>query len=240
MAYVRLASGYRPGGPNTQAAQFDFPPSYKPDKTYNYEIGVKADLLDHRLSADASLYYIDWKDMQFTVYNPDNYQAYVTNAGGAKSQGVELAVQARPVQSLTLKGWVTWADVKLTSDIPPNSAASAPAGSRLPYSTRFSGNLSFDERFPIATETTGFVGAMVSYVGEREGEFSGAGTPRQTFPAYTKTDLRAGFEHSSWTGELYVTNLTDRRGIIGGGVYPPFAFTYIQPRTMGVQVAKQF
>jgi len=39
MVYARLASGYRPGGYNTGFALV--PPSFKPDKTQNYEIGSR-------------------------------------------------------------------------------------------------------------------------------------------------------------------------------------------------------
>jgi hypothetical protein len=38
MAYARLASGYRAGGPNNSP---DTPPSFKPDKSLNYELGIK-------------------------------------------------------------------------------------------------------------------------------------------------------------------------------------------------------
>src|SRR6185312_9647776 len=52
MAYARVASGYRAGGPNPA---FGVPPQYAPDKTYNYELGVKADQWDHKISFDASV-----------------------------------------------------------------------------------------------------------------------------------------------------------------------------------------
>lgn len=98
-------------------------------------------------------------------------------------------------------------------------------------------------------DLTGFAGGMVSYVGDRESIFASNPCPgplfscvRQTFPGYTKTDLRAGVKYDSWTTSLYVNNVTDARGALNGGAgyQIPFAFVYIRPRTVGLTVTKAF
>jgi outer membrane receptor protein involved in Fe transport len=86
---------------------------------------------------------------------------------------------------------------------------------------------------------------LAAFVGDRQGEFT-AGPPipppRQVYPSYTKTDLRAGTRFDSWTATLYVNNVADQRGVIAGGIgsFPPFAFTLIQPRTIGLSVTRTF
>lgn len=87
----------------------------------------------------------------------------------------------------------------------------------------------------------GFFGGSVSYVGRREGEFT-ASAARQALPAFARTDLQAGFEYAAWTVNLFVNNLADKRGILAGGLggFPPFAFSYIQPRTVGLSVVRTF
>src|SRR6202043_303066 len=87
MVYARLASGYRPGGPNASASAFGLPIAYQPDQTRNYELGVKGDVLEHTLSFEASLYYISWKDIQNTVTDPSNGFGFTSNGSRAKSQG---------------------------------------------------------------------------------------------------------------------------------------------------------
>ena len=114
-------------------------------------------------------------------------------------------------------------------------------GNRLPNSSRFSGSLSADYEWLHTGTLTGTVGGTLSYVGNRLSVFTG--TPeRQEFPSYAKTDVRAGVTYATWTVNLYVANLTDRRGLIGGGLgaLNPVAFNYIQPRTTGLSVAKTF
>jgi iron complex outermembrane receptor protein len=246
MLYARMASGYRAGGPNTTASLLNIPPEYAPDTTRNYELGAKGNVLSHKLSFDASVYYIDWKDMQLQLAAP-NGAYYYANASRSKSQGVELSVESRPLTGLKVAAWVAWNEAVLTKDIPlPTSPATFPpaygvAGDRLPYSARFSGSLSLRDDFPLWGDATGFCAAAVSYVGDRKSIFTS--TPeRQDLPAYVKTDVRAGVRYESWSTNIFVDNLTDQRGVLSGGLgaINPLAFNYIQPRTVGLSVAKTF
>jgi iron complex outermembrane receptor protein len=243
MVYARLASGYRPGGSNAGTPQV--PQTYSSDKTEDYEIGSKVDFLDHTLSLDASVYYINWKNIQLPLIYPVNGSTYVGNAAGAKSEGVELSAEARPVSDLTIGAWVSWNEAVLTQTVPgagQNGEIFGFSGERLPNTARISGNLSTTYDFPLTTDMKGFVGGALTYVGDRQDAFSSVSVERQDLPAYAKLDLRAGTKYDSWTANLYVNNVTDKRGLISGGVGNaiPYAFYYIQPRTVGLSVTKTF
>lgn len=244
MVYARFASGFRAGqGFNIQHLTQPYIPAVQdPDKTKNYEIGVKGDVFNHLLSYDASIYYIDWKDIQLTLVDPADSSGYGANGGGAKSEGVELSLEARPVTGLTLSSWVTYDEAVLTESLGTDSPAYDPAGSRLPFGTRWSGNLSLKQDFPVTGSVSGFAGGTVSYVGDRVGNFLGDPTPRQNYPGYVRADVHAGLHFGRCTGNLYVNNLADKRGLSGGGVgtVPPFGFDYIQPRTIGVSLVARF
>jgi len=245
MVYARLASGYRAGGPNLSPGGV-VPGEYKPDKTENYEIGAKGDFFDHLLTLDTSLYYIDWSDIQLHSVNPQTQFGYLFNGSRAKSEGLEVSLESRPLTGLTVSAWLVFSEAELTENFPTNTTVTGMTGDRIPYTSRFSGNFSIQQDFPLGNSVTGFVGGALSYVGEREGEFlaAAAGVPvaRQVYPAYAKTDLRSGVRFDSWTINLFVNNLTDRRGVLSGGLgaTPPFGFTYIQPRTVGIGVALKF
>jgi iron complex outermembrane recepter protein len=244
MVYARLASGYRAGGNNFGIP--NVPAQFSPDKTKNYELGSKGDFLEHRLSIDASLYYIDWENLQLPLVTPPPVVfGYTGNAGSAKSEGVELSAQARPISSLTVAGWITIANAELTKNVPgagQNGVIYGFAGDKLPYSARFTGNLSAQQDFPLAGEWTGFVGGMLSYIGAREDVFPVASPERQYLPAYAKSDLRIGAKSQAWSVNLYVNNVADRRGLLSGGVgnVVPYSFYEIQPRTVGLNIARQF
>jgi iron complex outermembrane recepter protein len=243
MVYARLASGYQPGGPNLTLASSTstVPLSFKPDTSQNYEIGIKGDVLDHALSFDASLYYIDWKDIQLQLTVANTGIGYLANGSRAKSEGAELSVESRPLRGLIIDAWVTVDDAALTAAFPATSSAYGLKGDRLPYGSRFSGNLSLEQDFPLTSRVSGFVAGEVSYVGNREGVFTGS-PQRQYFPDYAKTNLRGGIKYESWTANFFVNNVADKRGILNGGIglALPTEFYYIQPRTVGVSVAKAF
>ncbi len=241
MIYARAASGYRAGGPNSNCVENNVPCQYAPDKTQNYEVGVKGIFLDGRLTIDSSLYYIDWKNIQLHLVNPQNGDGYYTNGGAARSKGLEFSVETRPVTGLTIAAWVTWNEATLTQDLPAASTAFGRSGDRLPLSSRFSGNLSLQQEFPLWGSVAGFAGANLNFVGSRKGDFVGD-PQRSDLPAYTKTDLRVGGKYESWIVNVYVNNVADRRGVLNGGLgyYPPFASIYIQPRTFGLNLSRTF
>ena len=230
ITYARIASGYQPGGSNLGSSAV-VPGTFAPDKTHNYEVGAKGEFLDRRLSLDASVFHILWRDIQLLATPTPTYD-YVLNGSRAKSDGVELSLTAKPLFGLTMSGWAVWNEAELAEPLPGGCCA----GDRLPYSSRFSGYASATQEVPLWADVRGFVTGSLSYVGSREAEFS---LPRQTLPAYAKTDIQIGMHSEQWQETVFVTNVTDRRGYLE--VQGAFPFFYIiQPRTMGLNVSWKF
>jgi iron complex outermembrane receptor protein len=245
MAYVRVASGYRPGGPNWTCTLFPAPCAYKADTSVNYELGFKFSSPDRRVSLDASVYYINWNAIQIVVTN--SISPYFANAGKAKSQGVELSGQWRAAEGLTLAAWVSWNDAVLKEGFPANSGAVGVSGDRLPYAARFSGNISIEESMPVGQGLTATFGAVGSYIGSRATDFAFiGGAPREPdLPGYTKLDLHADLRWGLWTAGLFADNLTDQRGVLY--VYNRYYTTpnnegamFIRPRTLGLSLTRTF
>jgi iron complex outermembrane recepter protein len=243
MVYARLASGYRPGGPNATPGA-GVPANYSPDTTKTYELGVKGTSPSHVISFDASLYYIDWKNIQLNLLTAQGL-GFTGNGSRAKSQGVELSTEARPLPGLTLSGWVAWNDAVLTEAFPTNSSALAQSGDRLPFSSRYSGTISADESFPLFGQAAAFVGGSISYIGNREGNFASiyATSPaRQYYPAYTRVDLHAGVRNDAWTVSLFANNVSNEKGPLKSGLdnNPSNGILYLQPRTIGISATRSF
>lgn len=239
MVYARFASGYRAGGFN-----IGFDPSvnllYAPDETENFEIGVKGSVLDERLSYDLSLYQIDWSDVQLTLQPDGGGFGFYKNAGTAESKGIEAAIQFAATKQLTLEGWITVSEVELTEDFPAGPVRGV-SGDRLPYSTEVSGHLALDYGFNVG-EYDAAVGANVSYVGDRVGDFLVGAEPREEFDSYTQVNLTGSVYVDQWELGLYVNNVTDEYAFIGGGAGSiiPSALQIIQPRTIGLSVTRLF
>jgi outer membrane receptor protein involved in Fe transport len=241
MIYARVASGYRPGGVNTAVAQ-GAPSGYDHDTTKNYEVGIKGNI-GGVLSYDASLYHIDWQGIQILVVETTPVvRSYTLNGSDAKSEGLELSLEVRPFSETTVSTWVSWGTAELTESFPSTATVAGNEGDRLPNSARVSANLSFDQRFTLSPSWNGAVGAALTYMGERKSVFACRTCGRQTFPEYTKLDLHASLSRDAWEANLFVTNATDRRGVLYGGIgaVPPFAYAFIQPRTYGISLIRTF
>jgi outer membrane receptor protein involved in Fe transport len=246
MVYARYSTGYRPGGFNRLNRMLAVPapyPPYNADTSKNYELGFKGTLLGGALTVDASVYRIDWNDIQIQITPPGDFFPITENGGVAKSQGVELSLTARPWRGMELSGWVTLSNAELAEDFPIASAARGLKGDKLPVSSKVSGNLSLTQEFPVSRNLTGFVGGTYTYVGDRLGNFTGPDyftgivPPRDRFPSYDTVELRAGVRNELWTVSLHAANVTDQRGIIYGD---KDYLVSIKPREIGLNVSRRF
>jgi len=246
MAYVRVASGYRPGGPiSLLPAQIaaGAPTSYKSDTVTDYEVGTKDLLFDRRLSLDADLFYIDWKDIQLpTLIAGFNV---LSNGGGAVSQGGEFDASYAATRDLDLGLRAAYTDAHLTQDA---LVAGYAKGDRLPAVPRWDVAGDADYRHALGAGVTGNVGLTVKYESDRDvGQSQNAANPLRVLPAFTTVDLRAGLAYQRYRLDVYVRNVGDERAYYNGGALRayagqnvPFTAVVIQPRTFGATVSARF
>lgn len=245
MTYIRVASGYGAGGVNPPPiGGVPIPLQYGPDKTLEYQVGIKAKALRNSMSLDADFFHIRWTNIQLFLVTPQG-SGYKSNGSGATSQGFDVSIKDRLMAGLTLSGAITYDQAVLTHAFPKASTAIGLPGASMPFAPKWSGHFSFEEYFHMAEfpDATPFIGGEVDYIGSREGEFSSA-LARQYYGSYTKLNIHAGATTAGWTAEAYADNLTNRRGIISGGVgdsgYGPYGFYVIRPRTVGITVSRNF
>jgi outer membrane receptor protein involved in Fe transport len=243
MAYIRVASGFRPGGPNVGVPPgLGAPVSFGPDKLTSYELGFKATMLDRRMSFDADVFYIDWSHIQLT--STSGGFSFLGNGGKAKSQGVEASWKYAPVHGLVLSANTSYTDAALTADTPPGLFGYD--GDRLPWVPKWNATVGLDYDFPLGGGWSGSAGATYNYVGSRKTDFLPVPGPRLTAPSYHGIDIHAGSYYGSWSLQAYVKNLTNQRGITSltsETIDPqgsPFAASYVPPRTVGVNVTYDF
>ncbi len=244
--YFRAASGYRPGGPNSPAIDANgqvipgTPATFGHDTLWSYELGYKADLLDKRLSLEAALFNIDWKDLQ----QPKAVGAstIVVNAGKARVRGLELAARYQLDTHWHLDGSLAWTDPKLTEDAP----ALGPAGSRMPNTAKLAYTLGLRYAFDLANHPS-YAGLNLRRVGQRNAGFDAAGSsvPNFSQPAYTLVDAQWGLEIGAWQLSAFVRNLTDKRAILAADTALtafglPLNVTTVAPRTVGANLSFNF
>jgi iron complex outermembrane recepter protein len=253
MVYFRAASGYRPGGPNLPAFGVTHPP-FRSDSIINYEVGYKAVLPDAKLDLSATLFRIDWKDIQVTVIDPVTFVGYYGNGGKARSQGLELEAGWHPISGLRLSSSLSLMEAKLTEDVPPVFGLS---GDNIPFTPKMTGSLAADYSWDLGQGRIS-VGASWRYVGKQHVVFSHqpvAGlVPTLTapeLPAYQLLDLRTSYNWDRWTLSLFVKNALNERAPINynatliapnitTGVAGPASIGVTPPRTVAVSLRADF
>jgi len=76
--------------------------SYRPEYSWNYELGFKGELVKNRLQAEAAVFFIDARDIQITDFVESGQGRLLKNAGRAHSIGFDLGLTAYPINNLSL------------------------------------------------------------------------------------------------------------------------------------------
>jgi iron complex outermembrane receptor protein len=254
-AYLRVATGFRPGGPNVLPPNSGAPATYDSDELTNYEVGLRTGNESGGFTLDVAAFFLDWEDIQlFQVVNDFGVNA---NGGTAESKGIEFTATARASDGLSFSLTGAYIDAELTEDTDPDGAGPTPDlvggfdGDPLPFVPEWALGLSGDYEWSVFGDSTAYVGAMVSYTGERTASFADRvdltdpTSPLRELDSYTTVDLRGGVQRDKWSLELYVKNLGDEDGITAfesPGTLPNGAagLAVIRPRTYGLALGLRF
>ena len=88
--------------------------TYDNQKVDGFEGGIKGYFFDRRLLADLTLYQYDYENLQVTSFDPATLSFLIQNAGGSRSQGVELQLQYQVNEEFRLKFATAYSDLKYT------------------------------------------------------------------------------------------------------------------------------
>lgn len=121
--YASVSRGYRSGGYNIQMfsdllsgqlmqrpgtgseltpEQVEQTITYKPEYSWNYEVGSHLTLWEGRLWADLAAYYMDTRDQQIAQFAESGLGRTTVNAGKSRSYGAEAALRASLTDALSL------------------------------------------------------------------------------------------------------------------------------------------
>ena len=244
--YGRIATGFRPGGPNVlpPGAPAEVPRTYASDSLTSYELGLKTGSgPTDKFSLDLSAFYLDWEDIQlFLVVNNFGING---NGGTAASKGVELAASFYPTSGLSFSVNGAYTDAQLTQDTDP--IVGGKDGDPLPYVPEWSLGLNADYEWTVKGNTRAYLGGSLGYTGERTVEFNNraADGSIRLADSFVTLNLRAGAYFGRWSVELYGKNLTNDLGVTSidsAGPLPNGALGLglIRPRTIGLSVTTRF
>ena len=173
--------------------------SFDPEEGVGYEIGIKNELFDERLSSTLAFFHIDKENVLALDPGTDTSRAM----GKARSRGFDWQVTGQVTDAVRVMGAFAYIDAEVTK-----GDAATPTGSRILGVAKRSGSLLGVYEFQDGHLRGSDVGAAFTYVGDRSGEAGGD----FEMPAYHTVDLLAHYKASdNVTVGLNLNNLFDEK-----------------------------
>lgn len=114
LTYVSVATGFKGGGSNPRPFNAAQVIPFNPEKVTAYEAGFKSNFMDNAVRFNGAIFRNDYTDLQIPVSAcPTAPCAARLNAGDARVWGVELELNAEPVEGLRLDAAASYIDQKL-------------------------------------------------------------------------------------------------------------------------------
>ena len=192
--FANASTSFKPQSDLDAAGNF-----LKPEEGVGYEVGIKTELFDDRLSATVAAFHINKENTLATDPATDLKRAI----GKARSQGVDLQLSGQLTDAVRVIGALAYIDAQVTK-----GDKEIPTGSRVPGVAKRSGSLLGVYEFQDGALRGSDLGAAFTYVGDRSGE---AGKSFE-LPAYHTVDLLAHYKASdNLTVGLNLNNLFDEK-----------------------------
>ena len=114
LAYATYAQGWKAGGVDRYPGR-NIGLEYKPESSGNYEVGVKSNVDDHRITLNLAAYHIDIKNQQMPAVIPDPRGGpvpipVIDSASRSHVNGVEGEFSIRPMAGLELSSTASYSD----------------------------------------------------------------------------------------------------------------------------------
>ncbi|NJS13292.1 MAG: TonB-dependent receptor [Sphingopyxis sp.] len=248
-AYATVSRGYKAGGFNP-GAQFvpGSPASYGKESAWSYEAGVKAASTDRKIRVAASVYRMDWSDIQVNaLFRGADLVArnFTQNAATARINGVEFEGSAELLPNFNL-GWaIGYADGKFkdfTTAVDENGDVFDASGNRLPNSSKWNLSSSAEYGVDVSDQAQVFGRVEINYA---SGFFQ---TTQRRFDAgYFVNDidyinLRAGFRGNRVSVVAFAENLGASKSVFAFEVNNFLAGiqAIVRPERYGVRLSLNY
>ncbi len=233
-----VQQGYRSGGAGMDAVNQLY--TFAPSTTWNYELALRSEWLDGRLTTNLNAFYTQWSDQQVVMRDLDlatfNVSERVINAAESELGGGELEIRWQATKELGFfasGGYLTTAYKDFTYNIDPTTAAALGIPSQLNYqgydfpeSPRWTGSIGFDfhhkSGFFIAADAEATSGYYSPYLFAPAGTGIGAATSVQV-PQNQVVEVGSrilfnasiGWEWKHGSITLFARNLFNENYLIG-------------------------
>ena len=241
--YVQWQKGYKSGGQNLQLL-----PQYLPESINAYEVGLKTQWLDRRLTANFAAFYYDYKNLQVTIVKPPAI-TLVQNAD-VRVYGVEGDINFQVTDAFQLNASATWLHARnkrffSVDDANPAAGVQDLKGMPISRAPDFTANAGAEYRFDLGGQllSTLTLRADVSYSSKVVLRYFAL--PEDLQKNYALLNLSAVLADVDKKTMLrgFVNNVTNKLYRESSGFLAPVGAwigNYSPPRTWGLQLSRKF
>jgi len=247
--YGLRSNGFRLGGTNNRGiGAINIPESFEADELVNYEVGIKTQFADKRVTLNAAAFLMQWDNLQVAGQDVTGAFGFIGNAGKAEVQGVEFELQSVLGDNFYVTGQVTYlAKKELTENqVSDDIVAPGLAGDQLPRIPELTAGFTAQYNYELPIQ--GWDGAVRlegSYTDDSYTQLRPTASANRFQDSYSIVNFRASFRNDEMDLDLalFIENMFDERGdvyIDGPGGGQPSSKITNRPQTVGVRFTKGF
>lgn len=225
LTYATYSRGSKSGGLSLGDLPAGISPVVDPETVDAYELGVKSQFWDRRVTLNAAAYWTEVKNYQAGITEPigttNSTIRYISNIPGVRSRGVELDFAVAPTRwlRLTASGAYNEAIYKeyRNAQVAPENRNLTQiqdlSGVQLANAPKFIYNLSADVTQPLTLVTTSDeVYARLDFNHRSSNDTSGSNSIYTRIPGYGVANFRVGvrFDDGRFDLATWATNLFDK------------------------------
>ncbi len=259
LVYASASKGFRVGGANvpitpsppcldslSQLGLSTAPGTFDSDSVWNYEVGGKVGLLDRKVQVNASIYHVDWSNIQSFVNLSGCPGGFITNLGSANSDGFDLSISARPTDSLFVALAGGYNKSRFAKTLTSNGIILAERGAEVSDAPPWQITATLEYSMPLGSGT-GYVRGINQYASRNNGTISKYDTPTSSGydpngrrnDGYHLTSLRVGWRDDNFDLALFADNLFNSHPQLNyiSNAFPTDTTYYantLRPRTIGL------
>ncbi|HSM32063.1 MAG TPA: TonB-dependent receptor, partial [Woeseiaceae bacterium] len=211
LGYVTVGKGFRAGGFNNLSEGSNFAPGFDQESLVSFETGLKWSAYGGRLRSAMSLFFTDYTDQQFFLFDQTGTQANI-NIPKSELRGGELEITVLPADSLQLDLAFGYTDSEIKEYDEVQGVlvpAEAILGSKVPGAPLWTLNLGLQHTATLSNSLD--LVSRLDY--EHRDRTYWTLDNLDTQEPYDLVNLSFSLERENWSARLFVNNLFDEEYI---------------------------
>ncbi len=253
LLFAEVSEGFRYGAVNEPVATtfcggLKGPVSFGSDELTNYALGAKSQMADQRVTLNATVFFIDWTDVQ-SEFALDCGYYYRVNEGTVHSAGVELETAFQLTENWMVGLNSSYTNAEAQDDVFSPGAFGPPGvvaldGQKAPLFPEWIVSFHTEYSVPLAIGGGGDLTLRgdIQYRDEYGNIFATGNSLYRVTPSQTLLNASVNYVSDRWEVGLFGTNLTDSKNIAiitanPAGAFPGYEDSRFHgsPRTIGIR-----